>query len=441
MLGRAEELRLLLLLLLELGIGHESDILRLGNELDGRGDSTAFVLFGDALALIGQTLLLLLLAVTLLILADALLVFDVLTESVAGALLLLLLELLEFLEELRTGLLAGLFELWTGLLAGLFELWTGLLAGLFKLWPGNSDRSGEFIEGPRGGGGRCESDELLAEVQILVGSRNALLQGRLELVVPWVEDELGGEAALAGSWGDLDQVKLRALLGFRSWLGNWATFNKDFFIVIEDWASSGTRSGRSSDFRARVARETGDFIFQVERCQLGSWTPQSGRFLLLFLLGSWLDAGRGGLWAGWCGLRACDASWCLEDLGDFTLFVDQRALLLRSLFSVPVLLGNGLRLLESGKRTALGSSLLDFGSWGVDDSWTRSVDWANNRSSGSHRADGDGLFIFKRSFSLDGVGVARIARLVREFTADTISVDVAVFAADDAIDSAGLLLE
>ena len=430
LLGRAEELRLLLLLLLELGIGHESDILRLGNELDGRGDSTAFVLFGDALALIGQTLLLLLLAVTLLILADALLVFDVLTESVAGALLLLLLELLEFLEELRTGLLAGLFE-----------LWTGLLAGLFKLWPGNSDRSGEFIKGPRGGGGRCESDELLAEVQILVGSRNALLQGRLELVAPWVEDELGGEAALAGSWGDLDQVKLRALLGLRSWLGNWATFNKDFFIVIEDWASSGTRSGRSSDFRARVARETGDFIFQVERCQLGSWTAQSGRFLLLFLLGSWLDAGRGGLWAGGCGLRAGDASWCLEDLGDFTLFVDQRALLLRSLFSVPVLLGNGLRLLESGKRTALGSSLLDFGSWGVDDSWTRSVDWANNRSSGSHRADGDGLFIFKRSFSLDGVGVARIARLVREFTADTISVDVAVFAADDAIDSAGLLLE
>jgi hypothetical protein len=150
-------------------------------------------------------------------------------------------------------------------------LFAGLFAGLFGSW--SSDWSDEFVDAPRGSGGWGEGDELLAEVQVLVGGRNALLQGRLELVVAWIKDKLGGEASRSGlRLRNLDQIELGSwLLSLRLGLGSrlGTTFNKDLFVVVEDGSFDGRARSRSRewwslerlDFRTGVAGESGDFLF------------------------------------------------------------------------------------------------------------------------------------------------------------------------------------
>jgi len=164
---------------------------------------------------------------------------------------------------------------------------------------------------------------------------------------------------------------------------------------------------------------------------LGSGTRGSSDWCLLFLR-AWLRS-RTGLRTRSSG--TVDAGRGVQNLFDFALFIHDAARLLLAL----------LGLLESGERgwAAVGDGGLLASGCGA-----RSFG-ASNRSgdgsrSGAGTSDDRGLdnLIFERSFfERDSVGVARVARLVGELATSAILFDVAVFAVNDAIDSAGLLLE
>jgi hypothetical protein len=186
---------------------------------------------------------------------------------------------------------------------------------------------------------------------------------------------------------------------------------------------------------------------------LGSGTRGSSNWGLLFFRTRL--RGRAGLRSRtWLRARSSsgtvNAGRGVQNLFDFALFIDDAALLLG-------LLG----LLESGER-----GWAAFGDGGLLASWcgTRSflarsflASWFGTTSFGGRNRSGDGSrsgdgtsgldrgldnLVFKRSFfKRGGVGVAGVAGLVGELATSAVLFDVPVFAVDDAIDSAGLLLE
>jgi hypothetical protein len=182
---------------------------------------------------------------------------------------------------------------------------------------------------------------------------------------------------------------------------------------------------------------------------LGSGTRGSSNWGLLFFRTRL--RGRAGLRSRtWLRARSSssgpvDASRGVQNLFDFALFIDDAALLL-------VLLG----LLESGERgwAAIGNRGL-LASWcgtrSFLTSWFGTTSFRGRNRSGDGSRSGDGTsgldrsldnLIFERSFFKGGgVRVARVASLVGELTTSAVLFDVAIFTVNDAIDSAGLLLE
>lgn len=344
----------------------------------------------------------------------------------ASAALVLLLDALALLTEtLGLGLLAT--EL--GLLAEALLLLDGRAEEFIRGGPssagGDDDRGGESghgSSGPGRGRGRDEAEKLLAQVDLLVRLRDALLERRLELVRVAVEHELRGEAAETG-----------AAIG----LGRAALEDVAVVLVVED----GSLDGRSGSRALRSGLSAGqalDFSLKVDRSRdrASSDRSRQSRLRGLSRLNGAPDFGNadGGLFGGnrHLGaldshgvLRAVDAGRNADHAGDLSLFV--------GLFTGNRASGALLNGLDERTRRVDGSSrpILVF----VDVEAGRDVGATLRQNGAIH------LFLAGGLLLLLSVAVAGVARLVGELALHAVGIDVAVLAAHDAVDAARLLLE